>query len=113
MSTDLHLRFRLRIRYREAQREILQSCVLGGMDMASYVGILASDQWLQNQFPQVELRRLKSHFAMMRRENGRLTLDNLSTKISKLKHGLRTSLKESVILRRVPSWRKGRETAPT
>ncbi|KAI7983224.1 Fimbrin-2 [Camellia lanceoleosa] len=54
--------------------------------MAGYVGILVSDPWLQNQFTQVELRSLKSHFMTMRRENGRLTLADLATKMSMLKH---------------------------
>lgn len=29
--------------------------------MAGYVGVFVSDTWLQSQFTQVELRRLKSH----------------------------------------------------
>ncbi|XP_052184303.1 fimbrin-2-like [Diospyros lotus] len=51
-----------------------------------YVGILMSDPWLQNQFTQVELRSLKSHFMTMRRESGRLTLADLPAKMSRLKH---------------------------
>ncbi|GFZ20066.1 actin binding calponin homology (CH) domain-containing protein [Actinidia rufa] len=54
--------------------------------MAGYVGILMSDPWLQNQFTQVELRSLKSHFMTMRRENGRLTLADLPAKMSRMKH---------------------------
>ncbi|KAI8523334.1 hypothetical protein RHMOL_Rhmol13G0065300 [Rhododendron molle] len=54
--------------------------------MAGYVGILVSDPWLQNQFTQVELRSLKSHFIAMRRENGRLTLAEMPAKMSRLKH---------------------------
>ncbi|CAL5333831.1 unnamed protein product [Camellia sinensis] len=54
--------------------------------MAGYVGILVSDPLLQNQFTQVELRSLKSHFMTMRRENGRLTLADLPAKMSRLKH---------------------------
>ncbi|KAM7496286.1 hypothetical protein LguiA_020700 [Lonicera macranthoides] len=54
--------------------------------MAGYVGVLVSDPWLQNQFTQVELRTLKSHFLAMRREDGRLTVGHLSSKMSKLKH---------------------------
>ncbi|GAB4830337.1 Fimbrin-2 [Ancistrocladus abbreviatus] len=53
--------------------------------MAAYVGILVSDPWLQNQFTQVELRSLKSHFHLMRRESGPLTLADLPSKMSKLK----------------------------
>lgn len=54
--------------------------------MAGYVGVFVSDPWLQSQFTQVELRTLKSHFLTMRRENGRLTLGELPSKMSKLKH---------------------------
>ncbi|PSS09606.1 Fimbrin-2 like [Actinidia chinensis var. chinensis] len=54
--------------------------------MAGFVGILVSDPCLQNQFTQVELRSLKSHFMTMRRENGRLTLADLPAKMSRLKH---------------------------
>ncbi|KAA8550542.1 hypothetical protein F0562_002226 [Nyssa sinensis] len=54
--------------------------------MAGYVGILVSDPWLQNQFTQVELRSLKSHFMTMWRENGCLTLADLPEKMSRLKH---------------------------
>ncbi|OVA16210.1 Calponin homology domain [Macleaya cordata] len=54
--------------------------------MASgYVGILVSDPWLQNQFTQVELRSLQSHFLSMRRELGSVTLDDLPSRMSKLK----------------------------
>lgn len=54
--------------------------------MAGFVGILVSDPWLQNQFTQVELRSLKSHFMTMRKENGRLILRNLPAMMSRLKH---------------------------
>ncbi|XP_068645298.1 fimbrin-2-like [Aristolochia californica] len=53
--------------------------------MSGYVGILVSDPWLQNQFTQVELRSLKSHFLSMRREHGQMKLSDLPTKMSKLK----------------------------
>ncbi|TYI19753.1 hypothetical protein ES332_A07G186800v1 [Gossypium tomentosum] len=53
--------------------------------MSGYVGILVSDPGLQNQFTQVELRSLKSHFTSMRRENGKLTLGDLASRISRLK----------------------------
>lgn len=53
--------------------------------MAGYSGVLVSDPWLQNQFTQVELRSLKSHFSRMRRENGGLTLADLPSKMSTLK----------------------------
>ncbi|KAK9993087.1 hypothetical protein SO802_022790 [Lithocarpus litseifolius] len=53
--------------------------------MSGYVGILVSDPWLQNQFTQVELRSLKTHFMSMRRESGRVTLGELASKMSRLK----------------------------
>ncbi|KAB1225654.1 Fimbrin-like protein 2 [Morella rubra] len=53
--------------------------------MSGYVGILVSDPWLQNQFTQVELRSLKTHFMSMRREGGRLTVGELASKMSRLK----------------------------
>ncbi|KAJ1427878.1 CH domain superfamily [Sesbania bispinosa] len=53
--------------------------------MSGHWGILVSDPWLQNQFTQVELRSLKSHFMSMRRESGRLVIADLSSKMSRLK----------------------------
>ncbi|KAJ4954349.1 hypothetical protein NE237_011132 [Protea cynaroides] len=53
--------------------------------MAGYVGILVSDPWLQNQFTQVELRSLKTHFLSIRRELGRVTFVDLPSRMSKLK----------------------------
>ncbi|MBA0653157.1 hypothetical protein Goklo_020358 [Gossypium klotzschianum] len=53
--------------------------------MAGYVGILVSDPWLQNQFTQVELRSLKTHFTSMRRESGKLTVEDLASRMSRLK----------------------------
>ncbi|TMW96489.1 hypothetical protein EJD97_007270 [Solanum chilense] len=53
--------------------------------MAGYVGVLVSDPWLQNQFTQVELRSLKSHFDAMKREKGCLTLADLPSQMAKLK----------------------------
>ncbi|CAN6587815.1 unnamed protein product [Malus baccata var. baccata] len=53
--------------------------------MSGYVGILVSDPWLQNQFTQVELRSLKSHFMSMKRESGKLTVGDLPAKMSRLK----------------------------
>ncbi|KAK6940441.1 Calponin homology domain [Dillenia turbinata] len=53
--------------------------------MAGYFGVLVSDPWLQNQFTQVELRSLKSHFMTMKRENGGLALRDLASAMSSLK----------------------------
>ncbi|CAN4098615.1 unnamed protein product [Withania somnifera] len=54
--------------------------------MAGYVGVFVSDPWLQSQFTQVELRRLKSHFNAMKMENGRLMLSDLPSKMARLKN---------------------------
>ncbi|XP_020208560.1 fimbrin-2 [Cajanus cajan] len=53
--------------------------------MSGHWGILVSDPLLQNQFTQVELRSLKSHFMSMRRESGRLVMADLASKMSRLK----------------------------
>lgn len=53
--------------------------------MSGYVGILVSDPWLQNQFTQVELRSLNSHYMSMRRESGKLTVGDLASRTSRLK----------------------------
>lgn len=53
--------------------------------MSGYVGILVSDPSLQNQFTQVELRSLKTHFMSMRRDSGKLTVGDLASKMSRLK----------------------------
>lgn len=53
--------------------------------MSGFVGILVSDPWLQNQFTQVELRSLKSHFMSMKRESGKLPVGELAAKMSRLK----------------------------
>ncbi|XP_028777309.1 fimbrin-2 [Neltuma alba] len=53
--------------------------------MSGHWGILVSDPLLQNQFTQVELRSLKSHFMSMRRESGKLAIGDLASKMSRLK----------------------------
>ncbi|XP_031252181.1 fimbrin-2 [Pistacia vera] len=53
--------------------------------MSGYVGILVSDPSLQNQFTQVELRSLKTHFMSMRRESGKLIVSDLASRMSRLK----------------------------
>ncbi|KAJ4798470.1 fimbrin 1 [Rhynchospora pubera] len=58
--------------------------------MAGFVGIVVSDPWLQNQFTQVELRSLKSHFLSIQKsrsdpKNGDFTLKDLSLAMGNLK----------------------------
>ncbi|XP_039020618.1 fimbrin-5-like [Hibiscus syriacus] len=53
--------------------------------MSSYQGVLVSDQWLQSQFTQVELRTLKSKFFSSRTQQGRVTLAELPPVLASLK----------------------------
>ncbi|KAK9133092.1 hypothetical protein Scep_012620 [Stephania cephalantha] len=45
--------------------------------MSGFVGVLVSDQWLQSQFTQVQLRSLKSKFVSLRTESGKVTVGDL------------------------------------
>lgn len=53
--------------------------------MSGFVGVLVSDQWLQSQFTQVELRSLKSKYVSERTQSGRVTVANLPPIFKKLK----------------------------
>ncbi|XP_021287497.1 fimbrin-1-like [Herrania umbratica] len=53
--------------------------------MSSFVGVLVSDQWLQSQFTQVELRSLKSKFVSVKNQKGKLTVGDLPSLMVKLK----------------------------
>ncbi|KAH7544458.1 hypothetical protein JRO89_XS15G0169700 [Xanthoceras sorbifolium] len=53
--------------------------------MSSYVGVIVSDQWLQSQFTQVELRSLKSKFLSIKNQNGKVTVGDLPLLMVKLK----------------------------
>ncbi|KAJ9153853.1 hypothetical protein P3X46_027250 [Hevea brasiliensis] len=53
--------------------------------MSSYVGVHVSDQWLQSQFTQVELRSLKSKFTSVKNQNGKVTVEDLPPFMVKLK----------------------------
>ncbi|XP_019435762.1 PREDICTED: fimbrin-5-like [Lupinus angustifolius] len=53
--------------------------------MSSFVGVLVSDQWLQSQFTQVELRTLKSKFVSARNQSARVTVGDLPPIFKKLK----------------------------
>ncbi|GFZ12585.1 actin binding calponin homology (CH) domain-containing protein [Actinidia rufa] len=48
-------------------------------------GVLVSDQWLQSQFTQVELRSLKSKFIALKNRNGKVTIGDLPPLMVKLK----------------------------
>ncbi|KAM5585387.1 hypothetical protein ABKV19_004674 [Rosa sericea] len=45
--------------------------------MSSYAGVHISDQWLQSQFTQVELRSLESKFTSVKNQNGIVTAGDL------------------------------------
>ncbi|KAL7130880.1 hypothetical protein ABFS83_13G161700 [Erythranthe nasuta] len=53
--------------------------------MSSFVGVIVSDQWLQSQFTQVELRGLKSKFISIKNQNGKVTFGDLPSLMMKLK----------------------------
>ncbi|MCD7457189.1 phospholipid scramblase 1 [Datura stramonium] len=53
--------------------------------MSSFVGVLVSDQWLQSQFTQVELRSLNTNFLSARNQSGKVTLGDLPPVMCKLK----------------------------
>ncbi|KAE9614666.1 putative calponin domain-containing protein [Lupinus albus] len=53
--------------------------------MSSFVGVLVSDQWLQSQFTQVELRTLKSKYVSARTQSARVTVEDLPSIFKKLK----------------------------
>ncbi|XP_022852567.1 fimbrin-5-like [Olea europaea var. sylvestris] len=53
--------------------------------MSSFVGVIVSDQWLQSQFTQVELRSLKSKFISIKNQNGKVTVGDLPPLMAKLK----------------------------
>ncbi|WVY90769.1 hypothetical protein V8G54_036283 [Vigna mungo] len=53
--------------------------------MSSFVGVLVSDQELQSQFTQVELRTLKSKYVSERNQLGRVTVGDLPAIFKKLK----------------------------
>ncbi|KAI5674739.1 hypothetical protein M9H77_15103 [Catharanthus roseus] len=53
--------------------------------MSSFLGVLVSDQWLQSQFTQVELRYLKSKFTYLKNQNGKVTIGDLPSLLVKFK----------------------------
>ncbi|CAN4103696.1 unnamed protein product [Withania somnifera] len=53
--------------------------------MSGFAGVVVSDQWLQSQFTQVELRGLHSSFVSARNDSGKVTLGDLPPVMCKLK----------------------------
>ncbi|GAU25087.1 hypothetical protein TSUD_257810, partial [Trifolium subterraneum] len=53
--------------------------------MSKFEGVIVSDQWLQSQFTQVELRSLKSKFVAFKNQNGKVTFGDLASLMMRLK----------------------------
>ncbi|XP_027330249.1 fimbrin-1-like [Abrus precatorius] len=53
--------------------------------MSKFEGVIVSDQWLQSQFTQVELRSLKSKFVSLKNQNGNVTFGDLPPLMVQLK----------------------------
>ncbi|KAB1226986.1 Fimbrin-1 [Morella rubra] len=53
--------------------------------MSSFEGVFVSDQWLQSQFTQVELRSLKNKFISAKKQNGKVTAGDLPSLMVKVK----------------------------
>ncbi|CAI9088302.1 OLC1v1022602C1 [Oldenlandia corymbosa var. corymbosa] len=66
-------------------RDFRSRGVEGRKKMSSFVGVLVSDQWLQSQFTQVELRSLKSKFTMIMNQSGKVAVGDLPPFMAKLK----------------------------
>ncbi|XP_051125450.1 fimbrin-1 isoform X2 [Andrographis paniculata] len=64
--------------------------------MSNFVGVVVSDQWLQSQFTQVELRGLNSKFIAIKNQKGKVTIDDLPSLMAKLK-GFKGVFKEEDI----------------
>ncbi|KAJ6301848.1 hypothetical protein OIU77_016043 [Salix suchowensis] len=52
--------------------------------MSSYMGVHVSDQWLQSQFTQAELRSLKAKFIAVKNQNGKVTVGDMPPLMVKL-----------------------------
>lgn len=53
--------------------------------MSKFQGVLVSDQWLQSQFTQVELRSLKNKYTTIKNKNGKVTTGDLPPVLAKRK----------------------------
>ncbi|KAK1416644.1 hypothetical protein QVD17_25759 [Tagetes erecta] len=53
--------------------------------MSTFEGVFVNDQWLQSQFTQVELRKLRTRFISARNEAGTVTIQDLPPVLAKLK----------------------------
>ncbi|KAD2394401.1 hypothetical protein E3N88_41378 [Mikania micrantha] len=53
--------------------------------MSTFEGVFVNDQWLQSQFTQVELRKLRTKFISARNQSGTVTIQDLPPVLAKLK----------------------------
>ncbi|XP_076905993.1 fimbrin-5-like [Bidens hawaiensis] len=53
--------------------------------MSTFEGVFVSDPWLQSQFTQVELRKLRTKFVLARNQSGIVTIQDLPPVLAKLK----------------------------
>ncbi|XP_071689043.1 fimbrin-5-like [Rutidosis leptorrhynchoides] len=53
--------------------------------MSTFEGVFVNDPWLQSQFTQVELRKLRPEFILARNESGTVTIQDLPPVLAKLK----------------------------
>ncbi|KAI3716166.1 hypothetical protein L6452_23304 [Arctium lappa] len=53
--------------------------------MSTFEGVFVSDPWLQSQFTQVELRKLRTKFVSARNQSGTVTIEDLPPVLAKLK----------------------------
>ncbi|XP_076886671.1 fimbrin-5-like [Bidens hawaiensis] len=53
--------------------------------MSTFEGVFVSDPWLQSQFTQVELRKLRTKFVSARNQSGTVTIQDLPPVLAKLK----------------------------
>ncbi|KAK9060402.1 hypothetical protein SSX86_021106 [Deinandra increscens subsp. villosa] len=53
--------------------------------MSTFEGVFVNDQWLQSQFTQVELRKLRTRFVSARNQSGTVTIQDLPPVLAKLK----------------------------
>ncbi|XP_024979298.1 fimbrin-4 [Cynara cardunculus var. scolymus] len=64
--------------------------------MSTFEGVFVSDPWLQSQFTQVELRKLRTKFISARNQSGTVTIEDLPPVLAKLKPFNEVSSQEDV-----------------
>ncbi|KAJ0678673.1 putative actinin-type actin-binding domain, calponin domain, CH domain superfamily, fimbrin/Plastin [Helianthus annuus] len=64
--------------------------------MSTFEGVFVNDQWLQSQFTQVELRKLRTKFVSARNQSGTVTIQDLPPVLATLKPFNEVSSEEDV-----------------